>query len=59
MNKDGLKKAIQKAEKWNGAGVSAFVEAVGGIDEAVALMEAHPWETFAYNFKAGERLMES
>ena len=59
MNKEKLKLAIQKAEKWNGRGVSAFVEAVGGIDEAVGLMEAHPWESFAYNFKSGERLMEN
>lgn len=59
MTKDKLKEYIKRAEKWNGQGVSAFVEAVGGIDEAVGLMEAHPWESFAHNFKNGEKHFNS
>jgi hypothetical protein len=59
MTKDTLINYIKRAEKWNGRGVSAFIEAAGGIDEVANLLEANPWDKFAYGFKDGERLMES
>lgn len=60
MTNDQLKRIIKMASKSNGHMVEAFVESAGGEDNVLNLMNEFPWESsFAHNFKAGEKFLES
>lgn len=60
MTNDKLKQIIKQAAKSNGNCVESFVEAVGGEDQAVELLQRYPLEQgLAHNFKTVERFMES